>query len=158
MCYYKWITSHFVIISLLTPVSLSGFHLVECIFNRQVLVQNVHTDITAAAASPSLEVRNQQTNKRNRYLSLLTQISLWSIACFCNVAQVENEMWRKGRKQINPQYFLTSGTVFYLDSVLPFHFSPGHLTKMTRPMNLNNKTHSYFMSQRNFASWYFVVF
>lgn len=99
-----------------------------------LLVQNARTHIVAATASLCSEARNKQTNKKNRYLNPLTQISLWSIACFCNVAQIEKGREKKKKKQPNPnpQYLLTSGIVFYLGSVLPFHFSPGHLTKWPR--------------------------
>lgn len=134
MCHNEWITSDFMIVSFHILALLSRFRLAECIFYRQVLVQNARTHIVAATASLCLEARNKQTNKKNRYLNPLTQISLWSIACFCNVAQIEKEREKKKKNQPNPnpQYLLTSGIVFYLGSVLPFHFSPGHLTKWPR--------------------------
>lgn len=117
------------IVSFHILVLLSSFHLLGGIFYRQVLVQNVHTHIVATTASSCFEARNKQANKKNGCLNPLTQICLWGIACFCNVAQIEKEKKRKTQANPNSQYFLTSGIVFYLGSVLPFHFSPGHLTK-----------------------------
>lgn len=104
-CDNEWITSDFMFVSLHTLASLNSFHLVERIFNRQALVQNVHIHIAAATVSPGSEARNEQTNTRNGYLNPRTQFCLWSIACFCNVAQVDNEREEKVKKPNKPTVF-----------------------------------------------------
>lgn len=56
-------------LSLNTLVSLSGFHFVECIFNRQVLVQNVHITSQQPQQVPAWR---QETSKQTKGMDAST--------------------------------------------------------------------------------------
>lgn len=160
MCHNEWITSDFMIVSFHILALLSRFRLAECIFYRQVLVQNARTHIVAATASLCLEARNKQTNKKNRYLNPLTQISLWSIACFCNVAQIEKGREKKKKKTTQPQPTVFTDLRY---SLLSWQCSALSLfswtfDQMTKAMNFIIKSHSCLMGRRNSLSWSFMLF